>query len=279
MQTQQAPTILQRELQQAATAGQLGSLLKGYTMSPVEIVKNFGWGTACLLIGCLFGTPAVLLLMVEFGLIGNGSLDSTGLVGSIAFLVIALLVFVGAGTLLGEAIQGIGQKVYLFQKGFILVRWGRIRVYPWTEIQCIWQHITRHYKKTIFGEKDKGTTYKYTIRRVDGKKLVLDNQVKDIGDLGKTMTQQLSKFVFPTTIASLEAGKTLDFGPWKINAQGISNKKGQLPWQDVQTYQIVDGRIYILRKKGAGYWGNESVQFIPNILVFTALVDYLLTAA
>ncbi|HEU5375834.1 MAG TPA: DUF6585 family protein [Ktedonobacteraceae bacterium] len=277
MQVQQASTILQPELQQAATAGQLGSLLKSYTMSRVEIGKNLSWGIACLLIGCAFGIPALLLLMAEAGFFGGSSPDSSGLVGSIVFLVIALIVFIGAGTLLGEAMQGMGQKVYLFQKGFILVRWGRIRVYPWTEIQSIWQHITKHYKKTTFGEKYKGTTYKYTIKHADGKKLELNNQVKDIEDLGKTMTQQFSTFVFPTTLASLEAGKTLDFGPWKINAQGISNKRGQIPWQDIQTYQIVDGRIYILRKKGAGYWGNESVQFIPNILVFTALVDYLLT--
>ena len=201
----------------------------------------------------------------------NISIGVLLLSGVIAFLLLAGGLYVAYG-----ALRGAGQRIYLFQHGFIVIRWGRVSVYPWAQIQAIRQHITRHYKKTIFGEKYKGTTYEYTIQRADGKTLELDNYVRNIEELGEAITLRLSEFLFPTAMASLKAGATLTFGSWSINLQGIRNKKGLLPWQEVQNYQIVGGRIHILRKKGGGYWDSNYVRYLPNVFVFTALLDHLL---
>lgn len=266
MATQQASTFLQPKLQQAAAAGQLGSLLKSYNASVIEVSKGLGLSIIPLIFGLVFAAGVVIAI--------NTSTDIGVLLIS---SVIAFFLLAGGSYVAYGALRDAGQKIYLFQHGFIVIRWGRVSVYPWAQIQAIRQHITRHYKKTAFGEKYTGTTYEYTVQRAEGKTLELNNYVRNIEELGEAITLRLSEFLFPTAMASLKAGATLTFGPWSINSQGISNKKGMLPWQEVHNYQIVGGRIHILRKKG-GYWDSNAVRSLPNVFVFTALVDYLLKA-
>lgn len=268
MAIQQASTLLQPKLQQAATTGQLGSLLKSYNASVIEVSKGLGLSIVPLIFGIVFAAPVLIALFAAF----NISIGELLLSGVIAFFLLAGGLYVAYG-----ALRGAGQKVYLFQHGFMVVRWGQVSVYPWAQIQAIRQHITRHYKKSAFGEKYKGTTYEYTIQRADGKTLGLDNYVRNIEELGEAITLRFSEFFSPTAMASLKAGATLTFGSWGINLQGISNKKGMLPWSEMRNYQIVGGRIHIVRKKG-GYWDSNAVRFLPNVFVFTALVDYVLKA-
>lgn len=269
METERASTVLQPKHQEAATTGQLGSVLGSYSACVGEISKSIGLG----IVGLIMGTGIAGIVFLQFFVNGvNGTSIGVGLfLGVLGFLFLA-----GGFVTCYEAIKSIGQKVYLFQQGLLLVRWGQISVYPWAQIQTIRQHITRHYKRTTFGEKYKGTTCEYAIRRTDGKKLELNNHIRDIEKLGEAMTRGFSAFAFPLALASLKAGETLKFGYWSTNLQGISNGKELLPWQDVQGYQIVEGRIHILRKKGAGYWDNHYVRHIDNVFVFTALVDSLL---
>jgi len=268
MATQQTSTFLQPKLQQAATTGQLGSLLKSYNASVIEVCKGLGLSIVPLIFGIVFAAPVLITLFAASDIsVGVLLLSSV-----IAFFLLAGGLYVAYG-----ALKGAGQKVYLFQHGFIVIRWGQVSVYPWARIQAIRQHITRHYKKSILGEKYKGTTYDYTIQRADGKMLGLDNYVRNIEELGETITLRFSEFFFPTAMASLKAGATLTFGSWSINLQGINNKKGLLPWSEVRNYQIVGGRIHIVRKKG-GYWDSSAVRSLPNVFVFTALLDYILKA-
>lgn len=269
METKRVPTVLQPKYQQAAMAGQLGPALDRYGASMGEISKSIGLGLTGLIMGTGMAGIVVVLFLV------NG-IDGTA-VGTGLFLGALGLIFLAGGFITSsEAIRSIGQEVYLFQQGFLLVRWGQISVYPWAQIQTIRQHITRHYKRTTFGEKYTGTTCEYTIKHTDGKKLELNNHVRDIEKLGEAVTRGFSTFSFPLALASLKAGDTLTFGGWSINLQGIRNAKESLSWQDVQGYQVVEGRIHILRAKGAGYWDNRAVRHIDNIFIFTALVDALL---
>lgn len=269
METKRVLMVLQPKYQQAATTGQLGSVLDHYSASVGEISKSIGLG----LTGLIMGTGMAGIVFVLFLVNGiNGTAVGAGL-----FLGVLGLIFLAGGFITSyEAVRDIGQEVYLFQHGFLLVRWGQVSVYPWAQIRTIRQHITRHYKRTTFGEKYTGTTCEYTIKRTDGKKLELNNHMRDIEKLGEAVARGFSAFSFPLALASLKAGDTLTFGGWNINLQGIKNAKESLSWQDIQGYQVVEGRIHILRTKGAGYWDNRAVRHIDNIFIFTALVDAVL---
>lgn len=269
METKHKSTEFQAKHQQAATTEQLGSVLGSYSASVGEISKNIGLGMVGLIMGA--GIAGIVFLQFFMRGIDGTSIGVGLLVGALGFIFLA-----GGFIASYEAIKSIGQRVYLCQQGFLLIRWGQISAYPWAQILAIRQHITRHYKRTTFGEKYQGTTCEYIIKRTDGKKLELNNLMRDIEKLGEAMTRGFSEFSFPLALTSLNAGEILKFSYWSINLQGISNGKEVLPWQDVQGYQIAAGRIHILRKNGAGYWDNHYVRSIDNVFVFTALVDSLL---
>lgn len=270
MAVQQPSTSLQKKLQQAATAGQLGSLLESYGAS----------GTARLML-----VLGIILLLILVGSIvsvvqstaGQTIIpDDTSSIGEILIDGAFLLLFLACTLLLVYlGLRSTWQKVYLFQHGFIVIRWGRLSVYPWTQIQTIRQRITRVYRQSTFGgNKYMGTRYIYTIQRADGKTLKLDGVVQDIAELGEAITRRFNAFFFPTALASLTTGATVTFGPWSIDLQGIRSAKGMLPWSAVGDYSIIMGRIHIFTNKRA-LWASHPVQRIPNVFVFIALVDYM----
>lgn len=265
MTTQRASTSLPPKLQQAATAGQLGSLLRSYNASGVVFI-HLGLGIILLI-------PAIVLVTLWLTAISS-PIDRPP-TGDLFFTTLFLLVFLASSLFLAYwGLRGAGQKVYLFQHGIIVIRWGRLSVYPWTQIQAIRQRITRIYRMSTFGQdKYAGTRYGYSIQGVDDKMLRLDGSVQNIQELGETITLRFSEVFFPTALASLTAGALVPFGPWSITRQGITGKKGVLPWSEVHSYFITTGRISILTKKG--FWDSKSLRRIPNVFVFMALVDML----
>jgi hypothetical protein len=83
----------------------------------------------------------------------------------------------------------------------------------------------------------------------------------------------------PSALEALQAGRTLEFGKFKVNAQQLTAGSNSVAWSQVQDLKTERG---LLSVKKEGRWTSFSVSAIreiPNFFVFRALADILIESA
>lgn len=174
-----------------------------------------------------------------------------------------------------SVIQVANQQIYLFQQGMVIDKGKQVQAFPWNQVATIWQSITRNYRNGRYV----GTTYIYTLRRVDGYQVKLNSLTKDIAELGPTIAQGITRELVPRALHSIRVGQTLTFAPFTVNQQGISNGREFLPWAQVQGVEVKQGRVIVKKTGKSRDWGTDKVARIPNFLVFTMVADEMLRQA
>jgi hypothetical protein len=169
------------------------------------------------------------------------------------------------------------RRVHLFQHGFIQAGGkGTLADYRWDAIAWVQQRITKRYVNGVHI----GTFYVYTIARRDGPVLKLTEFYEGIAELGRQISQEVTRVKLPNAIALLQQGQTVSFGDLAISTDGIvSSRNGLLPWRELDEVQVVQGYVK-LRKAGKWLaWSNKPAAVIPNRFVFLTLADQLQRAA
>ncbi len=251
--------ILPLPVQQVAAAQQLGAFLKVYKASLVRTI-----------IGALFFMAAAVFFC------GGGIFPTDLSVTTRVVLLVFGLFSLGLVVyLVSTVIQAANQQIYLFEQGIVIDKSHQVQAFPWNQVAEVWQSVTRHYRNGIYT----GTTYMYTLRRVDGYQVKLNNLTKGIAELGPAIAQGIARELIPRAMHSLRTGQTLTFAPFSVNQQGIGNGREFLPWSQVQAVEVKQGRVTV-KKVGAsrGSW-MTMVAKIPNYLVFTVLADEMIRQA
>jgi hypothetical protein len=164
--------------------------------------------------------------------------------------------------------------VYVCKEGFAFTNGKKSEPYRWDSIASVMLDITSYSQYGM----NTGTTYKYTVRRNDGEKLVLDDKFIDVDALGNTITQEAAVHMLPRVMADFNAGQTITFGSLSVNQQGVSNGRNILPWSEVSGVFINKGFVIVLQKGKKSSWANIRVAKVPNVFVLDALVRSLAPA-
>ena len=253
------PVMLPMPVQQVAAAQRLGAFMKAYKTTVVRTII----GSLVFLVGaalfCAGGIFPPDLTVTTRGVL---------LVFGLFFLGLAL-------SLASSVIRVANQRIYLFEQGLIIDKGKQVQAFPWNQVAAVRQSITRNYRNGRYV----GTTYIYTLRRVDGYQVKLNNLTKNIAELGPTLAQGITRELVPRALHSIKVGQTLTFDPFSINQQGIGNGREFLPWSQVQGVEVQQGRV-IVKKAGTSRdsW-TDKVAKIPNFLVFTVVADEMLRQA
>ena len=253
------PVMLPSPVQQVAAAQQLGAFLKVYKTT---VVRTFIGSLVFLVAAALFCAGGIFppeLTVTIRGLL---------LVFGLFFLGLALF-------LAYSVIQVANQQIYIFEHGMVIDKGKQVQTFPWNQAAAVWQSITRNYRNGRYV----GTTYLYTLRRVDGYQVKLNNLTKDIAELGPAVAQGISRELVPRALHSIRTGQTLTFAPFSVNQQGIGNGREFLSWSQVQAVEVKQGRVTV-KKTGTsrGSW-MAMVAKIPNFLVFTVVAEEMLLRA
>lgn len=242
-------------VQQVAASLRLGTFVKIYRSS---------------LVGTIIGLLVFLVMGLIFAGAGVFAEDETGNT-RIVLLIMALLFLGLAVWMIYTAIQASNQRIYLFQQGMVMERGNQVQPFPWNQVAEVWQSITRRYQNGIYT----GTTYMYTLRRMDGYRIKLNNTTKNIAELGPIVARGVSQELVPRALQALRMGQTLAFPPFHINQQGISNGQEFLPWSQVQTVDVKRGFVTVKKVGSRWAWRTAAVARIPNYLVFIVAVEHL----
>ncbi|MBV9615825.1 MAG: hypothetical protein JO031_10260 [Ktedonobacteraceae bacterium] len=159
--------------------------------------------------------------------------------------------------------------VYVYSEGFAFTKGSKVDAFRWDQIDCMWQAITRRYMNGIY----MGTLYKYTVRGMNGRQVVLNNRIADVGSLGAIISDMVTRVKLPQVLAAFRAGQTITFGRLSVSLQGVSNGKELVPWSQIKEIGVSRGYVTV-RKEGKWLsWSSVQVAKIPNFFIFFALVN------
>lgn len=142
------PDMLPLPVQQEAATQRLGAFLKAYK---TNLVRTIIGALVFLVAAALFGAGGLFppdLAVTTRGVLLVCGLFSLGLALSLA----------------PSVIQAANRQIYLFEQGMVIDKGKHVQAFPWNQAATVWQSITRTYRSGRYV----GTTYMYTLRRVDG---------------------------------------------------------------------------------------------------------------
>jgi hypothetical protein len=182
-------------------------------------------------------------------------------------------------------------RILFYERGIQDIQVNRNRSAQYDELK-IWQYSLR----TRYG----GQHHSYLIRFPDGSTLRTQES-----EAGNRVQEYVCQYQVPSIINSYEGGSNVDFGPIRINSQGIASSLGfwgqlglvggssgglldfiptsntvernshckLIPWSDIKQIEVRGGFLYI--KKLRGWSVAIAVREIPNFFVLLSLLRYL----
>ena len=216
----------------------------------------------------------LLIMAVLFGFIAfqdnSGTTDSGSMV---ILLIVALCAFAG---FLWTALYPIifrSWHVYVCTEGFVFTRGSKVDACQWNQIESMWQQVTRRYVNGVYT----GTDHRYTVRRNDGFEMVFNDRFSKVETLGNTISQEVTRRLFPRVIEAYNAGNTVTFGPLSVSKQGVSNGKELLSWNQIKGIGVNRGIVTVKKEGKLLNWSSVQVAKVPNIFLFMALVNSIIS--
>jgi uncharacterized protein DUF6585 len=131
--------------------------------------------------------------------------------------------------------------VYLYDTGFLYEKGSLRQVFRWDQIENI-------QGSTGYNPQQGQTFFNYKVRRQDGYEIKLNDTFLDIAQLIDTILDGFSRQAASRELTILPPRDNI-FASFTLNRQGISNKQGMLPWQEMQELIIENGTMAVLKRE------------------------------
>ncbi len=189
-------------------------------------------------------------------------------------------------TLTGSVLLG---YIHEFEHGFVRQGAdGQVRVCRWDNIAQAYQGSTVTYTNGAYNN----TSYSGRFIGVDGSTYNFSGMFRDpaitrragrpsdrsavlMQGIIRRGCQLVSEHQLPGAIAALNQGQQLDFGDVQLNLQGISTRKGLLPWSQVSQVGVRDGWWTVRRQGKRLPVVSKKVESTPNVPLLVTLAGLL----
>ena len=240
----------------------LGPLQTEYKVSQVKNRSNQIVGWLFVLVGPLLLLTALILTFT----------DDTGL----NFLCggVGLLVLLGGVFALWQYRRDSSINVGVYRDGLVYVHSGKTDMVRWDDIDSVKMavvNVTRSGSRHVYD-----TVYHYTINPRVGTEIRFSfnkNSIPNIDQLSNTIQHEVTRRQLPKAAETFNNGGTLQFGKLTVDRRGIGNGKETISWTEVEDLKMQNGAITIRKKDKWLNWSNVTVGQTPNIFVFMALVN------
>ncbi len=158
----------------------------------------------------------------------------------------------------------------LFTGGFAEVRDDQVSdACRWDEVVSFREMTIRRTVSGIHVE----TSYNYWVGRRDGHTFGFGDWLEDVQALGNALRERLMPQVLAQGRAAWQAGEALDFGPLRLDREGLSHAGGRLPLGELAKVEITEGWLRLRRAGQAKDWFNCLAGEVPNLPLLLELVD------
>jgi len=223
------------------------------------------------------GRVLMLRLALAFGLVLAG-------VGLCVILVVAkghhvhviiwgtLLALMGV-TLGIRAYRNWGLRVLIYPEGGIRFQHDRVVTFFWEEIARVWRKNSEEHWSSAW----QGSLI-LILEKTNGELIQFDDALPGLRDLATLVEQRTLPLLLSTSISTLEAGGTIDFGELAIHPLGIGTKRGKLLWDEINEIKCDKAALAIYKKGKKVNWCSSKVAGIPNPHVVLPLVSQMLAS-
>lgn len=198
-----------------------------------------------------------------------------------AGIVYYLILFFFSINDIGRFLLFYNSRLIVCTSGFLLIK-RRILQKEATIHSCSWEEI-HSYVDTSYE-----FFYSYKVNKVDGTVLKIDNGFDHLHAFGARLGREITRIRFPQVLAAYSAGSCLTFGPFNLDLDGVRVGKRSVPWKNIERFDFVRDTLWLytrhavmmsyrLKKPGWTGWTKIRVAKIPNITLFMALTDYILS--
>jgi hypothetical protein len=205
---------------------------------------------------CAAAAAALVALLT--GPPGNGWGIGVGL-----FVALALL----PGIALFVLIRRLRWRLFLFEKGFVLVQGGE-RVVLWTDVKSLFRGGTR-------------LEPKLWLTLEDGGRITLDSAFQGFSTFSGTAEENVTRLVVEKGAAALSKGEAVSFGKMTLSQEGLENEGKRLGWPDVdrlgiewrRSGNVVYTALVVFKKTSLGKaeWCAKRLDAFPNFKAFLQL--------
>jgi len=175
--------------------------------------------------------------------------------------------------------RGRGAYVNVHEGGIQHAFAGKHWTLPWEELDYI--TVERRQLRVKAGAMPKRTCIAVTTK--SGARLKF-NDYQRLDALGDAISLRLAEHLSPVTLAALRAGKTVDFGAFKVSSKGLQaaqlsvgnwhlfGRRKFLPWQKLGSFKFDDGALLLLDRSGKT-WARAVHFHVKNVVLLLDLMQ------
>ena len=169
-----------------------------------------------------------------------------------------------------SAISNRGKCAAVYEKGLVYLDRSGLQPLRWEEVGEFYISIIRNYSYGV----QTGTSYRYTLRKINGGRLVFDNRFERVAHLGSLIGRNTLPIQYKLAADIYNSGQTASFGPVQISRAGLTSSKKTYPWNDIGQVSVQQG-LFKVSKKGGGWFSGAStpVSAIPNLEAMLSIID------
>jgi hypothetical protein len=169
-------------------------------------------------------------------------------------------------------------QVLLPSGGLQIHRGGHSSVIPWYQIETVW-----HSQPSVHGDLEGLVAHwigsfqdVYTLQTREGERFVLNSHFEGIAALREALWRETTPRLLSGALKKYQIEGTLEFAKLAVGQDGLRNGGKTLPWSDVGSVSVRDGFVFATRRNGRRAWIAVSIQKVPNLYVYLALVQSIL---
>ena len=171
-------------------------------------------------------------------------------------------------------------RVYQFANGLVRAKGEQLDVIRWDQVAFVIQNVRRRGYGYAWGGiigaamTNTNTPHSINVQRSDGKVFKFGGTLRHVTQLIQTIQGAVTQAHMPRAIAAYDSDSPVTFGTFVLNHQGLSNGREVLPWNEIQSVDVKNGKVLIKRTGKTFSWANVNISQIPNVLVFMSMVNY-----
>jgi hypothetical protein len=171
-------------------------------------------------------------------------------------------------------------RLFVFDDGFALQRLftREVEVIAWTDVAKVYcldkTRTTQCYVAFIPVASSTNHQGKLRILLVDGRQLVITNRFREFSELAyQFRARSAAVQLLPYAKFVMEAGGVLDFDKFRISAEGLTLKRKQIAWPEIQQVSLNRGGVVLFRTKKTWWAPRFRVETIPNTTLLFQLLS------
>lgn len=187
------------------------------------------------------------------------------------WLIGGLIAIALAALLIWNLFSARKKGIAVFANGFAYSDRKGVQTWRWDQLQDETANVTRHYTNGIYT----GTTHVYTLVKLNGEKLVVNDSIKDVESFYTLLQNNTLQHRYQRKADAYNRGEPVNFGPVTISKKsGIQIGKKTYPWDEIEQVGINKGVLSVKKKNGGWFSGaSATAGSIPNLHVLLSIIN------